>query len=206
MAERHRHERHLAAPLPVDKGSAPLTVIHHETVSLLNPTPEEVEARYAELFAGDPVAAPADDGPPEADLPLALRLAAQRVDRELTRLVSEAGWASLTPRGWHVLRLCRFRGKPISALADQLVISRQAVSQTVAGLEEQGLVRRKPGRFTMLAVATEDGRSLVREVDDAVVDLVSQWSFHLPAERMAALAKDVDVLAERPGASWARWG
>ena len=44
MAERHRHERHLAGPFPVDKGSAPRTVIHHETVSLLNPTPEEVEA------------------------------------------------------------------------------------------------------------------------------------------------------------------
>jgi DNA-binding MarR family transcriptional regulator len=176
---------------------------------------EEIERAYAALAGDD-----ADDGaddiaddddeedreiPAAVDLPLIIRLANARMERELRDLVRDAGYADLSPAAVHALMLCG-RGKPASALADRLLVTRQAAGQVVARLESLGLVERRPQWPATLAVPTPAGRSLVRALNARFLDACHWWGMHLAPGRLDALTVDLEVFADPERARWRRAG
>jgi hypothetical protein len=47
-------------------------------------------------------------------------------------------------------------------------------------------------------VCTPNGRRLLREVNEAMVDLIWSWGMVSDVSRIAALARDLEVLAQNP--------
>jgi DNA-binding MarR family transcriptional regulator len=135
-----------------------------------------------------------------ASLPLLVRQANARFDHELRRVARELGHEQVGPSGLHLLRLVGRRGKPVSALAELLGVSRQGAGQVVARLEGLGLVRRKEQWTTTLIVRTREGRALLRDVNEAVVGVVWGWGLVADPTRLGDLAHDLAVLAQDPRA------
>ena len=167
-------------------------------------TPDETEAAFAALLAG-PVVAPPAEGAAAADLPLLLRLANARVETQMRQATDETG-LRISAAGVHVLRQCRYVGKPLASLAEHLQISRQAAFQLAARLEAAGLVERTAGTHGPLVELSHEGRSVVGEVTEVLTDLIEAWLVQLREDRLSELRADLELLAEPPGARWRNLG
>src|SRR3954452_269236 len=93
---------------------------------------------------------PADDAPPPGepvpglDLSLAALFAGWALNDEVTRRLTARGFTGLRfSHGFLVQRLIAAE-QPIAAIAQALDVTQQAVSKTVAELEDLGYVRRRP--------------------------------------------------------------
>jgi DNA-binding MarR family transcriptional regulator len=137
-----------------------------------------------------------------ATLPLLVRQANARFDSELRRVTRRIGHPQVGPAGVHLLRVMGDSGKPMTALAHRLGISRQAVGQAVKSLEEQGLATRREFWTGTLIVLTGDGRRLLDEVSEAVVDIVWTWGMVADGTRLDDLVRDLEVLAQNPRTRW----
>jgi DNA-binding MarR family transcriptional regulator len=165
---------------------------------------ERIEAAFAELLGDDDDdfddAGDEGSGASQAvpNLPLLVRRANVRFDRELRRVARALGHPEVGPSGLHLLRLVGRRGQPISVLAEQLGVSRQAVGQAVQRLEERELTTRREHWAATLIVCTASGRRLRREVDEAIMRVVWGWGLVADGSRLDDLARDLDVLAQDP--------
>jgi DNA-binding MarR family transcriptional regulator len=167
---------------------------------------EEIQELFAAMRGEEVIDLDDDeDDSPEAErneaiasLPLLVRRANNRFDFELRRAARALGYPDVGPSGLHVLRLVGSRGRPISLLAELLGMTRQAAAQAVARLDERGLTSRRESLTNTRVVCTPDGRRLLREVNEAMVDLVWSWGMVSDVSRIAALARDLEVLAQNP--------
>lgn len=148
---------------------------------------------------------PEETDDPVLDVPLLLRLANQRVERDLRDLARSEGLRGLTPTAMQVLRLCSRHGKPIVSLAERLLVSPQAVGQVVTRLENSGLVERGPHPMwgsSILVVPTAAGLGVVAALNASLQELAGIWADDLPPGRLDLLAADLETLAAPPGARW----
>jgi DNA-binding MarR family transcriptional regulator len=183
----------------------------HDDVMSSDPTPppnpwlatshERAEAAFAALLAGPVVAAPADEGTTPADLPLLLRLANARVETLISQATRDTGY-TLTPAAVHVLRHCRYAGKPVASLAEHLHVSRQAAFQVVNRLVAAGLAERTPGTHGPLVELTDEGTDVVREVTAILTQVMETWLVQVGEDRLTQLCADLELMAEPPGARW----
>ena len=85
----------------------------------------------------------------------------------------------------------------LGALADAEQVRPPTMSRIVAGLEEDGLVRREPdeqdGRRAHIH-ATAAGRKLLERARDRRVDQLAGWLDALPAPQRVSLAEAIDIL------------
>ena len=174
-------------------------------MSWLNPTPEETEARFAALLNGPVVGVPADEGAAPADLPLLIRLSNARVEGQIRAATTDCG-LDLSPAAVHVLRSCRYSGKPLASIAQHLQVSRQAAFPVVNRLVAAGLVERTASLRGPLVELSEEGRAAVREVTAALSGLMEAWLVQLREDRLEQLCADLEVLSEPPGARWRNLG
>jgi DNA-binding MarR family transcriptional regulator len=86
----------------------------------------------------------------------------------------------------------------------------QATGRVVARLEDQGLVCRYPYRFDARALMVEltpEGQEAADAVREAVEDALHVLGDDLEPGRLAALTRDLEVVAEvgQPRHPWDRW-
>ena len=149
--------------------------------------------------------------PPPAEverLPYLLRRAAAAIDQLLTETVNGSGLPELTATGVQVLSLLS-ASHPTSALAESLRMTPQAAGRVVARLEELGLVCRHPHRFdgrALMVELTPEGEEAAEAVRRAVEDALHLLGDDLEPGRLAALARDLEVVAEvgQPSHPWDR--
>jgi DNA-binding MarR family transcriptional regulator len=134
-----------------------------------------------------------------------LRLLLERMDREIARLYDERGAVGVRPRYvMPLVRLSRRGPMTIRQLADSVDVTHSAMSQTVASMRRDGLVRSVPGRGdgrTREVALTRKGRSLVpfmeaewRATEAALVELEEELPYPL-----SQVVRDVEqALARRP--------
>ena len=166
---------------------------------------EAREAELARLFGVtvEEWQEPATDDPPtETDLALLVRLANARVERQLRRVGADLGY-DLGPAATHTVRLIGHAGKPLAAIAERLLVSRQAAGQVVARLVAAGLVERRESWSGTLVTRTAEGRAFVRALDAALVELARDWSAFRPA---GFLEQAVPVLETMASEQRRRWG
>lgn len=150
-----------------------------------------------------------DDAPLSEDdenlamLPLLVRRANARFDRELLAAARDLGYEQVGPSGLHVLRVISPQGTPVVTLADRLCVSRQATSKVVMRLEDHGLVQRQERMRNVVVKRTAEGRRVLRNVNEAIVDVVWGWGLFADPTRIGELARDLRLLAtdnlRRPG-------
>ena len=88
-------------------------------------------------------------------------------------------------------------GMHASALADRLMVSRQAVAQAVAGLERHGYVTRVPDPVdarARLIELTPRGRQALRVMRSHALDLERKWEQVLGRRRLGELRETLQVL------------
>jgi len=108
---------------------------------------------------------PTEPDPTEQSRWRPLRVLLEAMDREIARLYDERGVAGVRPRYvMPLVRLSRRGPMTIRELADSVDVTHSAMSQTVAALRREGLVRSVPGHGdgrTRAAALTRKGRALV---------------------------------------------
>ena len=147
--------------------------------------------------------------PPKLEDPDALR--AWR-DQTLYRLVLRASRAEsaetidrLRRRGYtdisvsdaNVLASLDIDGATLSALARRVGVTRQAIGQQVAQLEQEGYVERRPSKSdgrAVIVIQTAKGRALLRAALDTVADLEQGYANQLGPERLAELKAAITEL------------
>jgi DNA-binding MarR family transcriptional regulator len=142
-------------------------------------------------------------------LPFLLRRAAAAIEQLLTETVNGSDLPELTATGVQVLSLLS-GSRPTSALAESLRITPQAAGRVVARLEEQGLVCRYPHRFdgrALMVELTPEGEEAAEAIRRAVEDALHVLGDDLEPGRLAALTRDLEVVAEvgQPRHPWDRW-
>jgi DNA-binding MarR family transcriptional regulator len=142
-------------------------------------------------------------------LPFLLRRAAAAIEQLLTETVNGSDLPELTATGVQVLSLLS-GSRPTSALAESLRITPQAAGRVVARLEEQGLVCRCPHRFdgrALMVELTPEGEEAAEAIRRAVEDALHVLGDDLEPGRLAALTRDLEVVAEvgQPRHPWDRW-
>jgi DNA-binding MarR family transcriptional regulator len=94
-----------------------------------------------------------------------LRVLLESMDRDIAKLYDERGVAGVRPRfAMPLIRLARRGALTIRELADSLGLSHSAMSQTVAAMRKEGLVRSVAGSGdarTRSVALTRKGRGLV---------------------------------------------
>ncbi len=110
----------------------------------------------------DPTAPP---DPTEQSRWRPLRLLLEAMDRDIARLYDERGVAGLRPRfAMPLVRLARQGPMTIRRLAESVDVTHSAMSQTVAAMRHEALVRSVAGRGdarTRQVALTRKGRALV---------------------------------------------
>lgn len=132
------------------------------------------------------------------DLPLRLLLAFRALVDEASTSLAEQGHAELQPLHAFVLRAIGVNGTTAGALAADLAISKQAAAKTIAGLEQQGYVRRAPDpgdARRKLVRLTGKGVDCLARAAKAYDDLHARWARELGPERLRVLEQDLAAIA-----------
>lgn len=126
--------------------------------------------------------------------------------RMTTALVEERGYESLRPSLGPLLSLVWQEARPITLLAQQLGITKQACSQLASLAEWAGYLERRPdpddGRVKLVSLSPR-GRTLVarsieiiRKADEDYAEIVGRESYARFTSTIAALYKALDVPAK----------
>jgi len=125
---------------------------------------------------------------------------ARKVDEEALRRASEGELIELKRTHLALLPHLDAEGTRITALAERLGVTKQAVSQTVAELEALGLLERahdpSDGR-ARLVMLTEAGWERIALGLDSLLELERSLSRGLPRGAMAGLSELLDHLDEK---------
>lgn len=123
--------------------------------------------------------------------------------RVMSYLIEERGFSGLRPSFGPLLSLIWTEGRPLTAIAAQLAISKQACSQLANLAEEAGYLERKPDpddRRAKLVMLTPRGRKLVEqgvqiilESESEYADLVGQTVYRRFTASLAALYRGLDI-------------
>ncbi len=154
--------------------------------------------------AGDRARTPDPQGPDPTEQsqwrPLRLLLAA--MDDEIATLYAECGVTGIRPRfTMPLIRLGRSGPMTIRALADGLDVTHSAMSQTIAALRREGLVRSAPGpdARTREVVLTSRARKVLpfleaewRATEEAVAELETEIPYAL-----SQVVRDLEAALER---------
>jgi DNA-binding MarR family transcriptional regulator len=104
--------------------------------------------------------------------------------RVVRSLAEEAGYQDLRPTFGPLLSLLWDEGQPLTAIADELAISKQSCSQLANLVEEAGYVERLPhpqDRRSKVVQLTPRGRSLVEEGVRLILEIESEYKSLLGA-------------------------
>lgn len=125
---------------------------------------------------------------------------ARKIDEEALRRASEGELIELKRAHLALLPHLDAEGTRITALAERLGVTKQAVSQTVAELEALGLLERAPdpsdGR-ARLVMLTEAGWERIALGLDSLLELERSLNRGLPRGAMAGLNELLDRLDEK---------
>lgn len=124
-------------------------------------------------------------------------------ERALARVPASRGGLRLRPSHTALFPHLDFEGTRVSALAERLGVTKQAVSQLVGDLEAMGLLRRVPdpsdGR-AKLVVFAEDGMATLMHGLRVLATVDAELEAALGERRHAALRKALtDVIAALEG-------
>jgi DNA-binding MarR family transcriptional regulator len=129
------------------------------------------------------------------------RQMAQRVDAEL-RSRSAAAGVQLRPSHMRLLSMTPVAGMRVTDLAARAAMTKQALGELVATLQEAGLVEVATGerdRRVRLVRPTPAGRRLRRVVEAAIADTERHWRDQVGEARWAAFREVLAELALDPG-------
>lgn len=130
-----------------------------------------------------------------------LLLRASRAETTTTlERVQQLGYTDVSLADTNLLANLDTEGTSISALARRAGVTRQAVSQQVAGLERAGYVERRPSETDGRAVSviqTPRGRALLADALGIVEDLEAGYAEHLGDARLADLKVSLRSLLDR---------
>ncbi len=127
---------------------------------------------------------------PAATVPALVQQLARTGTRRLREELVAQGMDGLRPLHAQMLIPLIGGGRHASELADRLGVTRQAIAQVVATLEQGGYVERvdDPGDArAKLICLTSRGRGAVRAMRAGAQRIEDAWTAQLGAERMAAL-------------------
>jgi len=126
--------------------------------------------------------------------------------RVMRHLTEERGYDGLRPSFGPFLSLIWTEGRPLTAVAGQLAISRQACSQLANLAEEAGYLERKPDprdRRSKLVVLTprghkliEQGVQIILESESEYAELVGQTSYRRFTASLAALYRGLGIQSQ----------
>lgn len=125
---------------------------------------------------------------------------ARKIDEEALRRASDGELLGLSRRHLALLPHLGAEGARITALAEQLGVTKQAASQTVSELEALGLLERVPdpddGRAKLVTL-TDAGWARIEGGLEILLELERELGRGLPRGAMAALRGTLDQLDER---------
>jgi len=123
--------------------------------------------------------------------------------RVMHHLSEECGYRGLRPSFGPLLSLIWIEGRPLTAIATQLAISKQACSQLANLVEEAGYLQRKPDpedRRSKVVMLTPRGRALVEQavkiilkVESEYADLVGAASYRRFTATLGALYRGLGI-------------
>jgi DNA-binding MarR family transcriptional regulator len=141
----------------------------------------------------------ADDLPPDADLARLLLGATRAFEREMIARLAKAGLDMLAPRHLPVLRaLDPASGTRASDIARDAGVTRQAIAQVVAELEQFGIVGQHPDATDARAKIvryTPLGLRGYRRAMAVFTELEREQVKRLGADRVVALKQDLRTLS-----------
>jgi len=135
-----------------------------------------------------------------------LRLAAELVDG-VQKGLAERGFIDVRPV--HGFAFARLSGAPATTaqLAEHLGITKQATSELVGYLCENGYLTRAPDpddRRARLLVLTERGHACTRAAQQAAADTVDRWNAKLTVQQQVDLSRTLTAIAS-PGRLRPAW-
>jgi DNA-binding MarR family transcriptional regulator len=135
--------------------------------------------------------------PPSESVPLPRgRLAAELLaasewfDTALLARLEQHGWPPLSPTRSRIFLALSGGAIPVSALARQLDVSRQAVHKLLDGLQRDGLVERRiddRDRRVQLVTLTDRGRALAEDAGRILPELEGELARRIGTDQVDAL-------------------
>lgn len=135
---------------------------------------------------------------PSADLPVLLLSAARGLVDGVDARVRERGFTDVRPAHGFAFALISAGGATVVELARHLDITKQAASQMVEELAGKGYVDRRPhpsDARARLIVLTEKGWACTQAADEALAEILGEWSALIGDRRLTALRADLAKLA-----------
>lgn len=122
---------------------------------------------------------------------------------ELHRRLAEEGFADVQPRHGVVFRFIDDTGARLTDLADRAGITKQAVGEAVAELEQLGFVQRTPGhidRRIKVIRLTPQGRAAQAAAARILADIDIRRAHLVGSDNLDALRRTLEeiIAAERP--------
>ncbi|WP_377640791.1 MarR family winged helix-turn-helix transcriptional regulator [Oryzobacter terrae] len=139
----------------------------------------------------------ASDGADRDNLVAELREAYSVLNALVPARLVEHGFDDFRPSHSAVFEHLDDRGTTVSALADRATMTKQAMAELVAHLEEAGYVRRVPDpedRRAKLVLPTERGRKVYRVARSLVPELHARVADLIGDQRLKALRDDLAVI------------
>ena len=118
---------------------------------------------------------------------------------ELHRRLHERGYTDIRPGHGCVFRFIDDDGTRLTELAERSGLTKQAVGEVVADLEELGYVERVPDpadRRAKTIVLTRRGRDALAAGRQIFVDIEQRWIEEFGEERMAQLRQTAEMLVD----------
>jgi DNA-binding MarR family transcriptional regulator len=113
--------------------------------------------------------------------------------------------ADLTPTQYNALRILRGAGEEgasCSEVGERMVTKDSDITRLLDRLERRGLITRERGiedRRRITTRITDDGLSLLAELDEPVIELQRRQLGHLGAKRLSALIELLNATREKVG-------
>jgi DNA-binding MarR family transcriptional regulator len=143
----------------------------------------------------DGVSPPGDD--PRRNLVVQLREAYAVINGLVPAQLGEHGFTDFRPAHSKVFEYLDDAGTTVSALADRAGMTKQAMAQLVAALEQRGYVVRVPDSYdrrAKLVLPTDRGREVFRVARGLVPELHERVARLLGEERFAHLRHDLELI------------
>ncbi|WP_416828284.1 MarR family winged helix-turn-helix transcriptional regulator [Ectobacillus polymachus] len=133
----------------------------------------------------------------ELDLTSLLSLSYSTLIYELHDRLSELGFGDIRPAHGFMFKRMTPNGATGIELAEQLGITKQAVSKMVDYLEKSGYVTRQThptDKRGKVIVLTERGRLVMQAKEEIIAEIEQRWIENIGVERMQMLKEDLTKL------------
>ena len=138
-----------------------------------------------------------DGGDPRRNVVVQLREAYEVLDDLVPARLVEHGFIDFRPAHSKVFEYLDETGTTVSVLADRATMTKQAMAELVAHLEERGYVLRVPDpsdRRAKLVMPTDRGQEVYRVARGLVPELHARLAHLLGEERFEQLRHDLDLV------------